>query len=84
MPIKAMVTMVPTAAVDPSKKLSDIAEIWCFKNNQCFDSIGYSGKKKDPTGSFSRFGGSLISAAQEAQQRQEEVDKSEIQLKTSK
>ncbi|MEY4287364.1 MAG: hypothetical protein RL511_1452 [Bacteroidota bacterium] len=24
---KAMVTMVPTAAVDPSKKLSDIAEI---------------------------------------------------------
>jgi hypothetical protein len=27
MPIKAMVTMVPTAAVDPSKKLSDIAEI---------------------------------------------------------
>lgn len=46
MPSKAIVMSVPTAAVDPSKKLSDISFCFVFKINECFESTNFLGKKK--------------------------------------
>ncbi|MEN9743084.1 MAG: hypothetical protein RLZZ65_889 [Bacteroidota bacterium] len=54
---------VPTAAVDPSKKLSDISYYLVFKINDCFESTNFLGKKKTRKRAFLYFLLDLVSIA---------------------